>query len=197
MNYNSIIIEIEDFATQFLSNQLGENYYYHNLKHTQNVVRHIKTLILEEPLNELDYFKVVVAGWFHDLGYIKGYSNHEDHSIELAKNTLSNWDLDPSTIEEICQIIDVTRIPNTPRTRLQKIICDADLFDLGTDQFFTLSKQLWKEWNQLLRPISEFEFWGISYEFLTTHRYYTNYGKKKLEPRKQQNLAQVQTLLTL
>jgi hypothetical protein len=80
-------------------------------------------------------------------------------------------------------------MPQNPTNTLEKILCDADLFHLGTESF--------KEKTSLLREelksfggedISKKEWWKKNTEFLEAHKYFTTYGQENLQPVKEMHL---------
>ena len=53
----------------------------------------------------------------------------------MAVHWLESKSFDPERTAEIREIILATKLPVSPQTLLQAIICDADTFHLGTDEF--------------------------------------------------------------
>jgi hypothetical protein len=81
-------------------------------------------------------------------------------------------------------------MPQTPDTPLEELICDADLFHLGTDAFDEKNRMLREELNEFGdNHVSKKDWRKINIRFLERHHYFTSYGKEKLEPIKQQHLA--------
>jgi len=80
-----------------------------------------------------------------------------------------------------------TKIPHCPKTFLQEIICDADTYNLGTDEFLMTDELLKKEWG--LRGLSVGREWdNITLDFLKEHRFFTSYCSGKLQEGKQENI---------
>ncbi|MBC7904412.1 MAG: phosphohydrolase, partial [Gemmatimonadaceae bacterium] len=72
---------------------------------------------------------------------------------------------------------------------IEQIICDSDLFHLGTPAFEEKNKLLREEINMLQeKRIGKKEWRQINIDFLERHRYFTDFGRDKLEPVKQQHL---------
>ena len=63
----------------------------------------------------------------------------------MARAWLPQFDYSKEEIEKICELILVTKMPQKPKNKLEEIICDADLYYLGTDQFFVTADKLYKE----------------------------------------------------
>jgi hypothetical protein len=88
--------------------------------------------------------------------------------------------------------IRATRLPQKPANLLQQIICDADLFHLGTDQFEDKTRALRKELNMTSGTHVSKEEWGrINVQFLEMHHYFTAYCKERLEHVKQEHLKRL------
>ena len=183
------------FAADILNCQPICQFFYHNLDHTKSVVKNVEIIGRHEDVDEESIFVLKVTAWFHDLGYANSYTRHEDESIILAQEFLRKRNVSHEIIEKVIDGINATRVPQSAKTLSEKIIADADLFDLGTENYFKQSENLWKEWNKNLKEFSELEFWQISYDFVKEHNYLTNYAKKALEPKKQENLAKLEKML--
>src|SRR5690606_14817504 len=98
-------------------------------------------------LSDHDYFVVVAASWFHDMGYLFDCNPHEERGAQMAIDFLGERGVDQETIEQVRGCILATKMPQRPSGLLQEIVCDADLFHLGSDSF--------KEKNKLMRKEAE------------------------------------------
>ena len=77
-------------------------------------------------------------------------------------------------------------MPQTPVNSLEKIICDADLFHLGTDAFREKTNLLRKELKNFGdEEITKNDWWKKNIEFLEAHKYFTTYGQETLQPIKE------------
>src|SRR5690606_39435324 len=85
---DTILRQVEDYVLKIMSEQLPNHYFYHNYTHTQRVVKHINELIAAENLDEKESEIVRIAGWFHDVGYIKNPKDHELESAGIAEDFL-------------------------------------------------------------------------------------------------------------
>ena len=130
----------------------------------------------------------MIAGSFHDSGYSSGHENHEESSVRLATGFLQLY-CKPEQINCINDAILATKYPQKPGDSLSKVLCDADLYYLGSTDFTERARLLWKEWILTGQShLSEDEFFAQSLEFMQNHHYHTRYGKEVLEIRKQQNI---------
>lgn len=195
MDNEKLFGQLAAFAAEILNCQPICQFFYHNLDHTRSVVKNVEIIGKHEDVNEESIFVLKVSAWFHDLGYANSYTRHEDESIKLAQDFLGSRNMQHDLIERVVKGIDATRVPQCAKSLSENIMADADLFDLGTDNYFKQSENLWKEWNKNLKEFSELEFWQISYDFVKAHSYFTDYAKKFLEPKKQENLAILEKML--
>jgi predicted metal-dependent HD superfamily phosphohydrolase len=144
-------------------------------------------------LSDDDRSAVVLAAWFHDTGYTSGEAkDHESRSVELATEFLTIHAASEEFRNKVIGCINATRIPQSPATTIERIICDADLFHLGTDDFKEKNSLLREEFKEFSgREIPKKEWRKINIRFLEGHAYKTVYGKEKLQPVKELHLAEL------
>jgi predicted metal-dependent HD superfamily phosphohydrolase len=164
---------------------------YHNLQHTIQVVAHTKEIAAFYQYNDLELFKVLAAAWFHDTGYLLADTNtHELKSTDLLVDFLFPRKVALNIIEEISMCIMATKMPVNPQSLSEKIICDADLYHLGTDDFFEHNKLVKAELEARLGKTIE-NWHNSTLSFMITHHFYTTYCQQKLSEGKQKNLQKL------
>lgn len=189
----TIVDSASDFVYDLLKEKLPGVYVYHNYKHTTDVVDAIKKISSKSDLSPEDTEIVLLAGWFHDTGFIQRNENHEDVSIEIAGKFLRENNYPDDKIEKVVNCINATRYPQNPGNLLEEIICDADLFHLGTKDYDDKSDLLRVEWEKTLnKEYTQLEWIKINTDFLLSHKYYTRYAKKNLEEYKTDVLVKLQ-----
>ena len=163
-----------------LNPQLG----YHNYMHTLDVLKQAERIANEEGVvNPHDLLLLKTAAVFHDSGFLYVYKNHEEKGCEIMADDLKNV-LSKEDIQKICGMIMATKIPQTPHTQLEQIICDADLDYLGRDDFEPISRNLYKEFIAF-KIIPEDIVWDhIQIKFFESHQYFTNASIKKRNKKK-------------
>ena len=109
---------------------------------------------------------------------------HEEESCRLCKKHLPDYGYSADKIEMICGMIMATKIPHNPETKLEKIIADADLLYLGTDDAATLANNLFKELNCLNPQLTQNSWNKTEISFLKTHNFFTPYCRQNYEPGK-------------
>lgn len=193
----SLIPLSEQYVVKVFSEKIGKDLAYHSFDHTHEVVSHVELIADNYSLNELDHTAVIVAAWFHDTGYSTGQRKvHEEESQRIASEFLSKHDAPPELIEKVKGCILATRMPQSPTSLIEQIICDADLFHLGTDDFAEKNKLLRQEINNVSpQKVDKKEWRKLNMEFLERHRYFTDYARELLEPQKKRHLNELQAKL--
>ncbi|MEO8210358.1 MAG: Pycsar system effector family protein [bacterium] len=192
-NNKNITEEASDYVFELMKTKLPGVYVYHNYKHTEDVIVAIKKIGNKTGISDEDLEIVTLAGWFHDVGFTERSENHEDVSNEIARNFLNERNYKEQNIEKVIACINSTRYPQSPKNLLEEIVCDADLFHLGTKDYNDKSDLLRVEWEKTNnKQYSELEWLKINIDFLTTHRYFTKYAKKSLDDDKAETLIRLQ-----
>jgi predicted metal-dependent HD superfamily phosphohydrolase len=167
-----------------LKNELPSHLSYHNYNHILTVINATAYLLKKENVSEDDKWMVMTAALFHDAGFLRGYQNHEEMSCDIARETLPSYGYSEECIDSICQLIMATKLPQTPLDHYAEILCDADLFYLGTDHFFRNATGLFKELKEIGFIKTEEEWDEKQLNFLHQHRYFTKSAIAELEPKK-------------
>ncbi len=189
MNYDLLIKQAEAFESKYMRKHDNPKLLYHNFYHTQNIVFVANEIAKNSALKEEELFIVSAAAWFLNGGYYKDILHPEESSARMAEEFLKNSGVENETIESVKKCILATAITSVPDTLLASIICDANSFYLGTENFSGYNKLRRKE-SELLNNISidKNEWKKNTILMLEHHKYYTDYCKSRLEPVKQANL---------
>lgn len=88
-------------------------------------------------------------------------------------------------------MIKATQVPQKPQSKLQGIICDADIDYLGRIDFISIVNGLYQEflWQGIVK--NKLDWNRIQVKFLESHQYFTISSKNRREQKKQEHLAQV------
>ena len=195
MNENQILLlqEAQALVTDLLTNKLSKSIKFHTLQHTQEVVAASQTLADYHQLPEDDRNALLLAAWFHDTGYTSGKAqDHETVSVQIATDFLTAHSVSEEFKNKIIGCINATRLPQSPATTIERIICDADLFHLGTDAFTEKNRLLREELEDFGgKELPKKDWRKINIRFLETHKYFTAYGREKLQPEKEIYLAEL------
>lgn len=171
-----------------LENELPDHLSYHNINHTKYVIEKSIELSKLEGLDEEKTNLLKLSALFHDAGFLVNNIEHEAISCEIAKNILHEYGYAISDISKICELIMATKIPQSPKSLSAKILCDADLYYLGSDNYLMFAEKLFEE-NKALGIIENRRAWeDKQMDFLENHHYFTNSANKLLNKSKIENL---------
>lgn len=176
-----------------LINELPQNLHYHTIDHTLDVYQSVSSIAKSEGIITNDIKLLQIAAIYHDAGYLIENQNHEAHSCDLARKYLPQFQYDEDDINAICSIIMATKMPQNPKTHLERIICDADLDYLGRSDFFILSKRLYKEMIAFGLITNWKEWIKIQEVFLNQHHYFTTTAVNQRQVEKEKNLKIIQS----
>ena len=137
----------------------------------------------EENVTGDDLTLLKTAALFHDSGFLETYSDHEEISCEMARKWLPQFGYTNDEIHQICNLIMVTKIPQQPQDKLGEILCDADLYYLGTDKYFIGADKLYKELHEAGFVKSREEWSNEEIRFVERHHYFTPTAQRKLNSR--------------
>ncbi|MCU7548184.1 hypothetical protein OCK74_03620 [Chitinophagaceae bacterium LB-8] len=192
MNYQVFVARASNYIRTYMKDHRNENFIYHNLNHTESVVSAVTEISKHYRLNKKDFFICTIAAWFHDSGYYEDILNHELIGAKKAEEFLIINGLDERTIDAVRKCILGTKMPQAPASLLEQILCDADLYNLGTDKFPILNQLVRKEIEAINHThISKEKWCNSTICLLENHNYHTDYCKKQLNIKKFQNMLEI------
>lgn len=188
-------MDIQEKILDLLENNLPENLYYHNLKHTVDVVTEVELIGWAEGLSEEEILLLKIAALFHDAGHIVDYKYHEHQGALLARQILPRYNISPDNIDTICRLIMATRLPPQPKDKLEEVICDSDLDYLGRTDFIPVSNTLYSELKER-HMIDSWHDWNkMQLKFIEQHQYFTKTARNLREVNKQHQIDRLKQLL--
>lgn len=168
---------------------------YHNVRHVMDVRDSALKIADTENISADEINLVELAALLHDIGFIQGAKDHEATGAGMAREILPAFGYGRQDIESICSMIMATKLPQSPASILEKILCDADLDYLGRDDFYEIGQALREELFNAGVIESEREWNLVQRTFLESHRYHTPYGKANRELKKQERLNEIRLKL--
>lgn len=188
--------DIQEYILDKLERELPDYLYYHNVKHTVDVVTEVELIGWAEGCTDEEILILKTAALFHDAGHTIGYDNHEYHGTVLAREILPGYSYTPVQIERICQAIMATRLPPRPANLIESIMCDSDLDYLGRSDFIPVSNTLYEEL-KAQNKIGSLNDWNkMQVKFISGHQYFTQTARSLREVNKQQQIERIQSLIT-
>ena len=141
--------QLQSFILDKLHKELPKWLSYHNAEHTENVIKYAIELGESEGITEEKLKLLHTAALMHDTGFLSAYKGHELASCELAREYLPQYGYSTEQTEAICELIMATHLPQSPTNKLSRILCDADLYYLGTDDYPIYANRLYRELKHL------------------------------------------------
>jgi len=179
----------EAFIISKLEEELSPMLFYHNKDHTLDVLQTAMEISKTESISDDEKKLLRVAVLFHDAGFLYVYDHHEEKGCEMAHQYLPGFDFSEKQIEAICEMIMATKIPQKPKTKLDRIIADADLDYLGREDVLIIAQKLFNELRTYSLLTDAKQWIPFQVDFLKEHRYFTDYSKNLREPNKKLYLA--------
>jgi predicted metal-dependent HD superfamily phosphohydrolase len=193
MNY---IRYAAEFCRNIYKDRWDSDLTYHNLTHTEEVVDHVQEIASFCKISVKDQEPLILAAWFHDICFNDNYNDHESFGAMKAYTFLHEYNYNLDQLEVVVNCINATKMPQSPSTIFEQIICDADLYHLGSIHFFEHKQLLREEWaNNLNKTYSDLEWHHLNYDFLQKHEFHTIFGRTILEQGKQENLRKIELLI--
>lgn len=178
-----------------LERELSPRLTYHGVHHTLDVLAVTKELARLEGVPEPDLPVLLTAALFHDSGFLINNRKHEKLGCRIVRKQLPAFDYSPEEIDRICRMIRATKIPQSPKSHLAAILCDADLDYLGRGDFYEIGQTLFEELRtyRILKTQSEWN--RLQVKFLSAHEYHTTTNRQRREPVKQRYLEELRELV--
>ncbi|MBN1252311.1 MAG: HD domain-containing protein [Bacteroidales bacterium] len=187
--------DLQEIILDKLERELPDYLFYHNYKHTIDVVNQAELIGYGEGVDDEAILLLMTAALFHDAGHTIGYDNHEYFGTQIAQEWLPKYKYTDKQIDTICDIIMATQLPPQPKTLLQEIICDSDLDYLGRSDFIPVSNTLYEEL-KAQNKMSSLNTWNkIQVKFLSSHQFFTKTANKLREVNKQAQIERIKQII--
>lgn len=184
---------------------LSSKLIYHRKEHTTNVVLpNTLRIAAAADLSITEKYIAAIAALFHDTGYLERYQNNEPVGSRFARDYMYRSEL-PYTDEQIFLIsdaIEMTDIRSEPKTKIAKVLRDADLSYVARDDFFQWTEDLRHESmrfpeSPLFSSASDDKEWeNTNFNFIVNfHDWFTDSARKLFEEHKQQNIIRLKHIL--
>ena len=134
-----------------LVSTLDPTLYYHSPDHTKDVLRQTMELAEEDALDSRDVLLLAIAAAFHDAGFLEQRPKNEPIGAQMAVQAMSASgrfsQVEQDLVEQM--ILDTQLVMEGPaqisNSRLSPWLLDADLANLGRDDFWNQTRLLAKE----------------------------------------------------
>ena len=184
-------------ALMLLEHKLPPTLFYHSLAHTRDdVAPAAERLAASECVIGEALLLLRTAAYFHDVGFVVQRLNHEAIGAQMAAHVLPRFGYGQAHIQIITDLIMITKLPQMPHTRLERIIADADLDVLGREDFLVRNQALRDELAASGVSTADEAWYSSQLQFLQTHHYFTASARSTRDAQKQENIAALTRLLT-
>jgi uncharacterized membrane-anchored protein YitT (DUF2179 family)/predicted metal-dependent HD superfamily phosphohydrolase len=185
--------DVRIFLINKLENELPPELIYHNANHTREVLASTEELASMEDISGDELTLLKTAALFHDSGFLKAYDGHEEVSCQMANSILPEFDYSEDQIRKVCRLIKATQIPQHPLDKKAEILCDADLYYLGTNDYTENAENLFLEMETAGIIKSRSEWTERQIKFLEDHKYFTTSAFERLTNGQHQNLLSLKS----
>ncbi|MEO0330455.1 MAG: Pycsar system effector family protein [Bacteroidota bacterium] len=189
-----ILNEAKNFVIAQFTQRDHPHLLYHNLTHTKRVVNKVQLISEHSKLTNADKTMLEMAAWFHDIGYLETYENHEDASIRIAEDFLAKREVDQLAIATVSDTINSTKPNVVPQNKLQQILSDADMLHLSSKDYLHYSELIRKERSNVLGKIKKKQWIAESIKLFEQHQYYTDYAQSNFDESKESNLKKMKQM---
>ena len=179
--------QLYSFVISELENKLAKNLTYHNVSHTKNVIDNAIFIGEKEQISAHELTLLKSAALLHDVGFLENHLNHESLGCDFAKKHLPDFEYSAQEIDAICNMIMATKLPQTPKNHLSEILCDADLFYIGNNEYEIYADKLFSEFKHNEVLITQEVWHKRQIDFLNSHHFFTKTAAEEREAKKQEN----------
>jgi len=187
--------DMQEMILDKLEKELPGYVYYHNVKHTVDVVTEVELIGWAEGCTDEEILLLKTAGLFHDTGITVSFDDHELKGAGYARKILPGYNYSPEQIDRICSIIMATKLPPKPANLLEEIICDSDLDYLGRSDFIPVSNTLFEELKAQNKMKDLNEWNKMQVKFISGHQYFTKTARSLREVNKQLQIERIQSVI--
>jgi len=178
-----------------LHTKLSKNLHYHGVNHTLDALKTSGLYLKHIEISNHEAQLLRLGILFHDIGFIESNENHEYRGSEIAKKMLAEYDFAQEDIDIIVGLILSTKVPQQPKTQLERMICDIDLDYLGRPDFYKISNYLFRELAYTIGLQDKKEWDKIQIKFLEAHKYHTDFAINRRQPEKEKRIEELKQLV--
>ena len=181
-----------------IETELSPVYVYHNLDHSKDVLSEALRFAIAEGVDQRSIELIAIAAAYHEAGFLIRAQANEGFAAEMAKNAMqASGEYSDIEIKLVCQMILDTELQNIYKgpaqvasTELSKYLLDADVANLGRDDFFTKMELIGQESN-----IERQTLLKQTLQLCRAHQWQTKIAAELLEAKKQENMQKLAAMM--
>lgn len=197
--------QVELYVTNIITTEFSDKLVFHDIEHTHHVVIGVKEIAKAENLNSEEKEICLIAGWMSCIGFkeletwgkIKKpmdlFTNCNKCSIRISEDFLRSIDYPTDKTQKVVETLNDAGHGIEPQTKLGKILADAMTIDWASKKG---KKRLELRYQELLLTdaisMGKSGFYEALLDYLRTHKYYSDYGKSHLSPRKDELILKIE-----
>lgn len=198
------LVDVASSIRSRLGKDLEPTLYYHGVHHTfEDVVPAVDRICRGEGVVGGDREILLAAAIFHDVGFLERYNGNEAIGARHAAEILPGHGFSSPEIERVLDLILATELREVDGVMLQvpgadllkRILCDADLDNLGREDFFRVSENLRREIEERGRKLNDLDWYSRQVLFVSQHRWFTETQNRQRQARKEENLRELRSIL--
>jgi predicted metal-dependent HD superfamily phosphohydrolase len=181
---------VTEIFTRLLS-ELPSTVVYHAYSHSQDVFEEALRFAVIAGLQSRDIELIAIAAAFHDAGFITSSGPNESIAAELAVAGMRRGGYSDKECALVRQMILDTALISSPQglvqspsTPLSGYLLDADLSNLGREDFFQKGELQRQETNS-----DEVAFWKATLSLIKAHAWITPVARAMRDTKQRRNVA--------
>jgi len=199
------MLDLERHVRNRLEAELPKTLTYHGAHHTiSDVLPSVDRICRGEGVSDAQTDLVRAAALFHDLGFVESYYGNEPIGARLATQSLPQFGFSVEEIDRIAGLILSTEIREIDGAWVQapgddllkRILCDADLDNLGRDDFFEVSDSLRRELEFQGERFTDREWCTRQIAFVSRQEWFTATQRRDRDATKRGNLERLRQELS-
>ena len=137
--------KLREKSLEILHSELPQELHYHSIRHTLNALKNCEGYIKYFNIDSYEAKLLRIGILLHDIGFTVSMDQHELEGAKIANKLMTSCKFSKTDIKVVTELILSTRLPQKPKSLLEKIICDVDLDYLGRKDYFEISELLYME----------------------------------------------------
>ena len=168
---------------------------YHNSGHAFEVWKLVHDYGIKAGIPYQDRLSLEIAALFHDIIVVPGKTDNEENSADLADSYLNRNKFHHYIPDNVRGLILATKVPTSPKSLLEKIICDSDVDNFGRDDFFEKGEKVRQEIEMTGKTFNDIDWYKTSLSLLQNHQYYTSLAREKRDAGKMENIRELNRII--
>jgi hypothetical protein len=165
--------DLEELVFNNLLKQLPEYIHFHTTEYARKIYNQAFLLCRSEEIEQEDRLLARTAALLLYSGLTQAYHNFENRSAVICREILPDFGYSESQVDQISNLILATKMPFTPRNKLENIMIDVRMEYLGWPDYTEQIKNLYQELKEAGSKINGQQFKKQQLELLYSFEFNT------------------------